>query len=96
VGEAVDLPADPLQSAGMSDDEQKRLDTIHNERVKLMATWMNNVGVGCVIAGFLAPSIGAATLELPKAAWLILAQMIWIPIGVALHFMGRRILGGLR
>ncbi len=96
MGEAVDLRADPLQSAVMSDDEQKRLDTIHNERVKLMATWMNNVGVGCVIAGFLAPSIGAATLELPKAAWLILVQMIWIPIGVALHFMGRRILGGLR
>jgi hypothetical protein len=96
VRRAIDFPAKLSQFSGMSDDEQKRLDTIHNERVKLMATWMNNVGVGCVIAGFLAPSIGAAALELPKAAWLILAQMIWIPIGVALHFMGRRILGGLR
>jgi hypothetical protein len=60
----------------MSDAEQKRLDAIHNKRVKLMATWMNNVGVGCMIAGFLAPSIAASGLEFPQAAWLILAQVI--------------------
>lgn len=80
----------------MTDTEQKRLDAIHNERTKLLATWLNNVGVGCLIAGFLAPSIAASSVELPRAAWLILAQMIWFPIGVALHFMGRRVLGGLR
>lgn len=81
----------------MTDDaEQKRLATIHNERTKLTATWMNNVGVGCVIAGFLAPSLQAVISDRPHGPLLVIGFAIWFLIGVALHFMGRAILKGLK
>ncbi len=80
----------------MSDDEQKRLDLVHNERLKLTATWMNNVGVGCVVAGFLAPSLQAIASSNDNRAFLLAGFAVWFFIGVALHFMGRAVLKGLK
>jgi hypothetical protein len=47
---------------------------IHNERTKLTATWFNTLGSGCVITGFVAPTI-ALLLQLQSLTnlnpWLV-------------------------
>ena len=80
----------------MSDAEQKRAETVRNERTKLTATWLNNVGVGCVIAGFLAPSLQAMASGSVQGIWALAGFTSWLFMGIALHFMGRAILTRLR
>jgi hypothetical protein len=63
--------------------------TVHNARVQLLATALNNVGVGAVIAGIVAPivkgSIGGLAAVSP---WLILSLDVMI--------MAQIVLGRLR
>jgi hypothetical protein len=54
--------------------------TVHNARITLLATALNNLGVGAIIAGIVAPTVNGATGGLAHvAAWLIFgADLIWL------------------
>lgn len=66
-------------------------DPIHNERTKLTATWVNNLGAAFVVAGFIAPAVSG---QLDGAGRFVVA-LVWIGIGYGLHSLARAILGGL-
>ena len=66
--------------------------TIHNERVRLTATIVNNAALAFIVAGFIAP---AAARQL-QGGWQAAATIFWIALGVGLHFVARAMLGRLR
>lgn len=68
------------------------MNDIHNERVKLLATYINNLAAAFAVAGFIAPATGGL---LTGAGRFILA-IAWIGIGFGLHYLARGILGGLK
>lgn len=65
---------------------------IHNERVRLLATILNNAALAFIVAGFIAP---LATGQL-QGGWRAAAVLLWIALGVGLHFSARAVLGRLR
>ncbi len=65
------------------------------ERTKLSATFLSNLGLAIIVAGFVAPlaAYGFRTTSSPpsdRAA--VLLSLIWLTVGVALHFMARFLL----
>jgi hypothetical protein len=66
--------------------------TIHNERVRLTATILNNAALAFIVAGFIAP----ATSRQLQGGWQAAATIFWIALGVGLHFIARAVLGRLR
>lgn len=62
---------------------------IHNARINLLATLLNNAALGFVGGGFIAPAV---TGQL-HGGWHALATLAWISLGVALHFAARIVLG---
>lgn len=72
---------------------------VHNERVKLTATFLNTLASASVVAGGISPLValvygfGATSL----AGWLIaMVAVMWIFVGVGLHLFARVILGRLK
>jgi hypothetical protein len=65
--------------------------TIHNERVKLLATALNNAALAFIVAGFIAPLV---TGQL-QGGWRAAAIVLWVGLGVGLHFSARGVLGRL-
>ena len=64
-----------------ADDIVRKLHVLaHNERVKLTATWLNNLGVGSVVAGFIAQSISMGASGTAGPVAIVVAAAIWIPI----------------
>ena len=58
---------------------------IHNARVQLLATALNNLGVGAIIAGIVAPTVNGALGDLAHVvAWsalganLIAMAQVWL------------------
>lgn len=71
------------------------MNLVHNERIKLSATWLNGLATAAVAVGSIAPSIAAVT----GATSPILAAglaLFWLLIGAGLHFTARALLGRLR
>lgn len=71
---------------------------IHNERVKYLATLVNTVAGGTIVAGVIAPLV-AFTYGVPGpagSAFAIAVSVIWLLTGAALHYAVRIILGRLR
>jgi len=73
---------------------------IENERSKLTATFVNGLSITSMAAGFFTPWV-AATLGIHNGRhhgyfWLTLATLTWLVIAFALHWLARRLLGGLR
>jgi hypothetical protein len=66
--------------------------TIHNERVKLLATILNNAALAFIVAAFIAPAAGGH-LDL---GWHVVTILAWAGFGVGLHFSARVVLGRLR
>jgi hypothetical protein len=66
--------------------------TIHNARVQLLATALNNIALAFIVAGFVAP---AASGQL-HAGWQVVTTIAWIGLGVGLHFSAQLTLGSLR
>lgn len=66
--------------------------TIHNARVQLLGTMVNNIAVAFVVAGFVAPAV---TGQLPDTGRTVVT-LAWIGIGIALHFIAQLVLGRLR
>jgi len=65
---------------------------IHNERVKLLATILNNTALAFIVGGFIAPLV---TGQL-QGGWRAVAILLWVGLGVGLHFSARAVLGRLR
>jgi hypothetical protein len=60
---------------------------IRNARINLGATAVNNLAVACVVLGLISPAItGSATFG---------RMLAWTCGGSLLHWLARRILGGL-
>jgi hypothetical protein len=61
----------------------------HNERVKLLATALNNLGVGAILAGFVAPMVRGEINSLASV-------LVWAAIGVNCIVQAQLWLGRLR
>jgi hypothetical protein len=68
---------------------------IHNERLKLSATWLNGLATAAVAVGSIAPSIAAVTGATSPIVAVGLA-VFWLLVGTGLHFAARALLGRLR
>jgi hypothetical protein len=71
---------------------------VHNERTKLLATGLNNLGVTSIATGLLAPVVAHLYGTVPdvgpeRAAALFL---LWVSVGGLLMGFARDVLGGLR
>jgi hypothetical protein len=61
----------------------------HNERVKLFATALNNLGVGAIIAGVVVPTVSGRVGDLIHVG-------LWLVFGVDLVLVAQMCLGRLR
>jgi uncharacterized membrane protein len=72
---------------------------IQNERTKLTANWLNALASGVIVTGVVAPSVALlfqlANGIVPHIWVILLASMIWLSMGYALHSVARLILGRL-
>lgn len=71
---------------------------IANERTKLLATALNNLGVTIVITGVIAP-IGAAVYGASPAGaslWWLAIAAAWFFAGIGLHLLAQTVLGSLQ
>ena len=66
--------------------------TVHNARITLLATALNNLALAVVVAGFVAP---AASGQL-HGGWQAVTTLAWVGFGIALHVSGQLVLGRLR
>jgi len=66
--------------------------TIRNARITLLANLLNNAALAFIVAGFIAPAAGGQL----HAGWQAVATFAWVCLGLALHFIGRAVLGRLR
>jgi hypothetical protein len=65
---------------------------VHNARIQLLATALNNVALAFIVAGFVAP---AASGQL-TAGGHVLVTIAWIGLGAGLHLCAQLALGRLR
>lgn len=74
------------------------MNLVHNERIKLTATWFNGLATASIAAGLFAPlaALAYGITEL-RIAWfyVIGLTVLCIGVGTLLHWAGRRFLGRL-
>ncbi len=70
----------------------REMPIVHNARVNLLATAVNNVALASCVAGFVAPM---ASGQIASESRLLLG-LAWIGIGIVLHGCGQLLPGGLR
>ena len=72
---------------------------IENERTKLLAIALNNVGVATIITGVVAPTVaalyGAANVAGEGIWWFVVAG-VWLLAGIGLHLGAQFVLGRLK
>lgn len=71
---------------------------VENERTKLTATALNNLGVATFVTAFVAPAVSflyGAFAPGPTGWWLLIA-LGWCSAGIVLHLLARSILGRLK
>lgn len=70
-----------------------------DERLKLTATFLNNLAVAIATAGCVAPLFsvlyGLVHLDDDQKKWLLLAAPVWFVIGGLLHLVARLVLNGV-
>ncbi len=71
---------------------------VHNERMKLAAVGLNNIGVAMLAAGIFGPLsafiYGTSTAE--TYGWWLMDGLFWIFSGVGIHMAGQAFLGRLQ
>jgi hypothetical protein len=65
------------------------MNAIHNARVALLATALNNLGVGSILAGIIAPTVNGTIGDFVHVS-------TWIILGADLIAMAQAVLGRLR
>jgi hypothetical protein len=63
-----------------------------NERLKLLATTLNNLALALVVAGYVAPVVAGTIPASPKG----IVAVAWLLFGVGLHGVAQWVLGRLR
>ena len=70
------------------------------EQIKLTANWLNTIGASSVVIGTVTPlaltarsmeQAGAFQLQLGDV-WVVLGAVVWLPMGIAIHWYARRYL----
>ena len=74
---------------------------IHNERTKLLANALDRASTACFTVGIATPLAGyiynISNLRETLPVWVLLfAALGWCSACFALHYLARRVLGGLR
>jgi hypothetical protein len=64
---------------------------VYNERVKLLATTLNNLGLAFAIGGFVAPLMSGRLL-----GWSAVVPAAWFCLAGALHLSAQIVLGRIR
>lgn len=70
--------------------------TIHNERIKLAATWLNGLSVATFAVGGLAPWFSALYRDGPISPFASALSAICLIAAYALHLWAKRSLKGLK
>jgi hypothetical protein len=66
--------------------------TVHNARIQLLATALNNAALAFIVAGFVAPAV---TGQL-HGGIRVGQTLVWVGVGIELHFAAWFVLGKLR
>ena len=66
------------------------MNTVHNARITLLATALNNLALAVVVAGFIAP------FATGQAGGRALTTLAWIVSAAVLHFFAHLVLGRLQ
>lgn len=71
---------------------------VENERTKLLASTLNNIGVATIITGVVAPAAAAlyGHRAISSDATAFLIGYIWLLSGIGLHVLAQATLGRLR
>lgn len=71
---------------------------VRNEKAKLFATALNNLGVACVVTGGIAPAAAylIGSLQVDDPLRLASAGIVWLAIGAMLFVGAQRALEELR
>jgi hypothetical protein len=65
------------------------MNTIHNARITLLATAFNNLGIGTILAGIIAPLVSGRPGDGIHTA-------VWLALGADLIFAAQGLLGKIR
>jgi len=66
--------------------------TVHNARITLLATALNNLALAVIVAGCIAPVVSGQL----AGSGQVVATLAWIAAVTILHFFAQGVLGGLR
>jgi hypothetical protein len=66
--------------------------TVHNARIALLATALNNLALAVIVAGCIAPAVSGQL----AGSGQVVATLAWISAGSILHIFAQGVLGGLR
>ena len=66
--------------------------TVHNARIQLLATAVNNLALAVIVAGFIAPAVSGQL----QGGSRVLVWLAWISFGSVLHGCAQLVLGRLR
>jgi len=70
---------------------------VRNERIKLVATALNNVGIATIVTALIVPGVSSVynpSWPLPSHWWLAVAG-VWLVAGISLHLLAIATLGRL-
>ena len=67
------------------------MNLIHNERIKLLATFLNGIALAFAIGGAVGPAVSGG---LHGTGWL--ASLAWFGLGLGLHLCAHGVLGRLK
>ena len=84
----------------MSLPDEQDSKAVHNERLKLSATFLNGVAIAAIGVGVITPAV-AYILDLQNLresgpGLVVLLGVALLVIGLALHWLARKLLGDLR
>jgi hypothetical protein len=63
-----------------------------NQRLKLLATWLNNFSIAFAVAGFIAPLVTGTNI--PGSAHVLIV-FVWIGLAAGIHCVGQYVLEGI-
>ncbi len=71
---------------------------VRNERLKLVATALNNTAVATIITAVIGPIVGIlnGASGTVVTAWWVFSGILWFLAGIGLHLVGLKVLGRLK
>ena len=73
------------------------MELIHNERMKLLATALNNSAVATIVTAVIAPTASLLYgLTAIATGWWLAMALVWFLGGLSLHITAQLVLGRLK